>query len=198
MAGKLPILSCLNLATEEPTISLPPRRERKSYCAKQSQFAEAATRAPGTSVRRERTTRRAKQSQFSRGHRAGSRRPGVRNKANLRRAARREPGGCRVKQSQFILRGWWCARQGIRRNALRHHYKQDLSCETKPICRRWPGVDSPACETKPIARKFQVAPPPPGVIPAEGGWATWGLSRCAKQSQFAKGQRAGSRQEGTA
>jgi hypothetical protein len=34
-------------------------------------------------------------------------------------------------------------------------------------------------------RKCQVAPPPSGVIPAEGGWATLRLIRCAKQSQFA-------------
>jgi hypothetical protein len=44
--------------------------------------------------------------------------------------------------------------------------------------------ESCLCENKANRRKRQVAPPPPGVIPAEGGWATWRWTRRAKQSQL--------------
>jgi hypothetical protein len=53
-------------------------------------------------------------------------------------------------------------------------YKRDRFCGTKPMDSE---VSSLKCEVSSSA-------PPPGTIPAEGGWATWRLTRRAKQSQF--------------
>ncbi len=58
---------------------------------------------------------------------SGDARPTSRNKANSQMVGH-------AKQSQFALPGSQCARKGIRRNALRRHYKRALPYETKPMC----------------------------------------------------------------
>ena len=82
MAGKLPILSCLDLATEEPTISPPLCREWKADRAKQSQ-SERSFKFEVSRVKQERSSNESSDVTLARKRLTASARSAVQNKANL-------------------------------------------------------------------------------------------------------------------